>query len=71
LINNFPQILEENTTLIGLDVYSRVEQTRMLNDTFEMCIIDQELQEWCGFNNTSPFKYCVVSEKWPQTDICM
>ncbi len=69
----FPSVLATVGDLeargLALDALSRSGQTRVLNDTYNFCQIDTELQQWCGFSTTSPFKYCIVAESWPQADI--
>ncbi len=56
---------------LSLDVLSRYANTRVMNDTEQFCVIDDDLRNWCGVNITAGFQYCVVSETWPQYDICM
>lgn len=52
----------------GVDALSRYANTRILNNTYSFCDVDQELQNWCGVNTSTRFKYCIVSETWPQYD---
>lgn len=56
---------------ISLEVLSRVANTRVLNDTEAFCSVDEELRNWCGINTSQPFAYCIISETWPQYDVCM
>lgn len=51
---------------IGLDLIAR--DTRYLNDTYNFCQVDSEIQQWCGVNSYTKFSYCVISETWPQDD---
>lgn len=46
-----------------------MNQTRVLNDTYNFCVVDSELQQWCGFATGHPFNYCIIAESWPQDDV--
>ena len=67
----FPSVGANVTVAAGisLDVLSRYANTRVMNDTESFCTIDDDLRNWCGVNTTTDFKYCIVSETWPQYDI--
>jgi hypothetical protein len=57
---------------LALDIMSR--QVRILSDnvTYDFCDLDLEFVEWCGINSSNfptYFKYCVISETWPQNDV--
>lgn len=53
----------------ALNAQSRFAQTRVLNDTYAFCDVDQELKQWCGHNTTSKFAFCILAEDWPQPDV--
>jgi hypothetical protein len=52
---------------LGLDILSR--EVRYLNDTYQYCLVNEEVKQWCGVNTYTDFEYCIVSEKWPQDDV--
>lgn len=54
---------------IAQDARSRYNNTRVLNDTYAFCKVDQDLQHWCGFTTNTPFTYCIVAESWPQSNV--
>lgn len=42
--------------------------------TYEYCKVAEEIRDWCGINATTypdALRYCIISEKWPQPDMCI
>lgn len=64
-----PKINDSTIPQIGFDLFSRDIRIFGLKHPKSNCKNAWELQNWCGFNSTNNyFKYCIVSEKWPQED---
>jgi hypothetical protein len=57
---------------LALDIASREVRVVSPNVTYSFCSLDDDFIAWCGINSSTypiAFKYCVVSETWPQPDL--